>query len=76
MSQTICSQKQKQDGKVFFNMNITNKDPKETHGKPFIKFMIDSVIERNKITKLKVYFPNILKQYIDFPEHECFIFYD
>lgn len=69
------SQKQNQDGKVFFNTNITSHNPKETHGKPFIKFMIDSVIERNKQNKLKVFFPKILKKYITFPEHESFMFY-
>jgi len=70
------SQKQKEDGKVFFQINITSNNPKETHGKPFIKFMIDSVIKRNEIKKLKVFFPIILKKYIDFPNHESFKFYN
>ena len=70
------SQKQKEDGRVFLNVNVASEDPYESHGKPFIKFMIDSVIERNKLMKLRVYFPSILKQYINFPNHECFMFYE
>lgn len=70
------SQQQKEDGRVFLNINAGSEDPHESHGKPFIKFMIDSVIERNKLMKLRVYFPSILKQYINFPNHECFMFYE
>ena len=70
------SQKQKKDGKIFFDINITSQNPLETHGKPFIKFMIDTVIKKNKIKKLRVFFPKILKDYIDFPDHESFNFYD
>ena len=66
------SQKQKTDGKVFLDEVPENL---ETHGIPFIKYMIDSVIERNKNKKIKVYFPLILKRYINFPKHESFMFY-
>jgi hypothetical protein len=70
------SQKQKTDGKIFFDINITSQNPLKTHGKPFVNFMIDTVIKKNKIKKLKVFFPKILKKYIDFPDHESFNFYE
>lgn len=70
------SQKQKTDGKIFFDINITSQNPLETHGKPFVNFMIDTVIKKNKIKELKVFFPKVLKDYIDFPDHESFNFYE
>ena len=66
------SQKQKKDGYVF--LDIIPSDL-ETQGKPFIRYMIDSVIKRNRIQRLDLYFPEILKKYIDFPEHQSFKFY-
>ena len=35
------SQKQKEDGKVFLNVNITTDNPKETHGKPLLNYIFD-----------------------------------
>ncbi len=67
------SQKQKKDGYVF--LDIIPSDL-ETQGKPFIRYMIDSAIERNKSRKLELYFPKVLKNHINFPNHKCFKFYD
>ena len=69
------SQKQKTDGKVFLDQNLNYENPKETHGKPFLNFLFESVLEVNKFSKLEVYFPKILKQHINFPTHESFKFY-
>lgn len=66
------SQKQKKDGYVFFDIIPSDL---ETQGKPFIRYMIDSVIKRDKINRLDVYFPKILKKYINFPKHRSFKFY-
>ena len=69
------SQKQKEDGKVFYNINTGGTNKLETHGKPFIKYMIDIVKKKNKYKCLEVYFPKILKNYINFPNLKSFKFY-
>jgi len=69
------SQKQKIDGKVFLDQNLNFENPMESHGKPFLNFLFDTVQQINKIKKLDVYFPKVLKKHIKFPNSTSFKFY-
>ena len=62
--------------KVFYGINAVSLNPLETHGKPFLKFLFFTLSEINKVRYLEVWFPLILKEYINFPDDPYYKFYD
>lgn len=62
--------------KVFYDINASSSDPLETHGKPFLKFLFHSLSEINKSRYLEVWFPKVLKKYIEFPDKSYYKYYD
>lgn len=62
------------DGKIFHDMLQGNE--REKSGVPFLKFLFDYTIIRNKIYPIEIYFPICMKIFIDFPVHPRFKFYD
>jgi hypothetical protein len=65
----------KKSGKVFYDMYAGSSDPKITHGIPFLKFLFHTLDEINSTKYLEVWFPCILKNYIDFPDKVYYKFY-
>lgn len=62
--------------KVYYGINAASLNPLETHGKPFLKFLFFTLREINKVRYLEVWFPLILKEYIDFPDEPYYKYYD
>jgi hypothetical protein len=70
------SDKENASSKHFYSMYYGGYDnPKKTHGEPFLFFLFDTLRIINEQRKLFVYFPEILKQYIDFPKESYICFY-
>lgn len=64
------------DSNIFYSLDVGHDNVKEKVGRPFLNFLFEAVIKRNDVYPLEVYFPKVLKQYIDFPNHTSFKFYD
>lgn len=62
----------KDDDRVFQKMR---KDAKVTSGDPLMEFVFETIQLRNEIHPLTAWFPEILQEYINFPDHPSFQFY-
>lgn len=69
------AQSENGDKNTFYSLDVGHDNVKEKVGKPFLKFLFYAIMERNKVFPIKVYFPEILKEHINFPEHDSFKFY-
>jgi len=66
----------KKGDKIFYGINEASKDPLNTHGIPFLKFLFYTLGEINMNRRLEVWFPTVLREYIDFPDESYYRFYN
>lgn len=66
----------KENNKHFYPINEGGyDDPKTSHGIPFLNFLFDTIDEVNKLRDLEIFFPEILINYINFPQKKYIKFY-